>query len=277
MTLLTLSVAALAHGCPLELERFDRGLRGDGFFVCDGLSLGPAGAEESAAGGGATGSEIRRELSEAYAASRRLHARGPSDWLRSKPTKEPQRWWFTAVEERPLPGEHVDVTEGDAEGDDDDGLRRGAAADAAAVRTLDRRLASVAAVLAAAACATLGLRRPTVLGGSAMLRGLRYARSTAPGQFGIPAHIDFGDFTLCHSDCEGLEAWAREPEEWQRFPAGELCFLAASGLERKSKGGVKAVQHRVNQAEGERMSFCRLHGVPAAHRRAVESQSADAV
>eukprot|EP00401_Gymnodinium_catenatum_P045749 CAMPEP_0117509232 /NCGR_PEP_ID=MMETSP0784-20121206/27367_1 /TAXON_ID=39447 /ORGANISM="" /LENGTH=221 /DNA_ID=CAMNT_0005304829 /DNA_START=20 /DNA_END=682 /DNA_ORIENTATION=+ len=221
-------MAALARGCALELQHLDRGLRGPGFFACDGREIAAAG-------------EL---FVEAYAASRLLHDQDTSAGIRCKPRRNPQRWWFTAVEGRPWPGEADEPVAADA------------------VRALDAHFAEIAAILAGAAFLALGLRKPTVLGGSPMLRGLRYAPVSAPGQFGIPGHVDFGDFTLCHSIHEGLQVFDRDTDEWRSLPAGELYFLAAAGLEAKTRGQVRAVEHRVNHTDRERLSFCRLHGVP---------------
>ncbi|CAE8625092.1 unnamed protein product [Polarella glacialis] len=235
MSLLTISMAALARGCSLEMQLLNRGLRGPGFFACGGHDM-PAGSEV---------------LVDAYAASRRLHNLRPNTSIRKKPSTNPLRWWFTAVEERPWPGEKEDPEAANA------------------IRKFDAQLAGVAAVLAGAATIALNLRCQNFSGGSGMLRGLRYARqSSADGELGIPAHVDFGDFTLCHSEQQGLEVWERETSEWHALPPGQLYFLAAAGLERKSKGEVHAVQHRVSQSQDtERLSFCRLHGVPAALRK----------
>mmetsp|Transcript_107174 Transcript_107174/g.334073 ORF Transcript_107174/g.334073 Transcript_107174/m.334073 type:complete len:110 (-) Transcript_107174:9-338(-) len=102
-----------------------------------------------------------------------------------------------------------------------------------------------------------------------MLRALRYqpaaddSRGDRPKK-GIPAHVDFGDFTLCHSRDEGLEAADRQAGGWQLLPADQLVFMSGSGLELKTRGRqhrVRAVQHRVMLAASERISFCRLHGV----------------
>jgi len=221
---LTVSIIALAQGCAIEMQELHRGLRA-GYFAC------------------AVDGDGDPLFSQAYAASHRLHGL-PSKSIR----KRAQRWWFTGYEGRSWPGE----------AEDPEAVQ--------AIRALDSQFAKVAAVLAGAAFLSLGLRRPTVLGGAAMLRGLRYAGSepSDPERAGIPAHVDFGDFTLCHSNRPGLEVWDEEAEEWSALLPGRLYFIAAAGLESKSKGKVKAVKHRVSQSNHERFSFCRLHGVPAA-------------
>jgi len=237
MTIMHVCVPALASGCASELRHLKLALRGPGFFVCAGVdSFHDDGPNLDC-----------NVLQRAYEASMRFHASEATRWIQSKPTTKPQRWWFTMSEGRPTPpdSEHPGVAD--------------------AIRALDSRLASVAQILAASIDQALQLPYNGFLQSSsrAMLRGLRYDGATADGM-GIGSHVDFGSFTLCHSNCDGLEALdKRGPEhQWHRLAGGKLYFLVGSGLEKKSRREVRAVTHRVRLSTPcERFSFCRLHGV----------------
>merc|ERR1712032_383352 len=175
-------------------------------------------------------------------------------WIKGKPNKGHQcRSWFTAAHGRPWPSEaeHPGFS--------------------TAIMALDAYLAGVAAVLVVCVSRALALRPEEMAKTSseAMLRALRYAPERSDTRVrlpkvGIPGHVDFGDFTLCHSDKEGLEALDRQSSAWQQLPANELCFMSGAGLESKTKRQphcVRAVEHRVMLNATERLSFCRLHGV----------------
>eukprot|EP00931_Biecheleriopsis_adriatica_P090056 TRINITY_DN64104_c0_g1_i1.p1 TRINITY_DN64104_c0_g1~~TRINITY_DN64104_c0_g1_i1.p1 ORF type:complete len:251 (+),score=36.20 TRINITY_DN64104_c0_g1_i1:16-768(+) len=236
--MLKVRLAALAGGCALELQRLSSALHGPGFFACTSPDLEPSSSL----------------VTHAYAASRALHERSDAHrWVKTKcsPHGQPRRWWLNAQVGQQWPEDE---------------------ASHAAVRAMDAQLALAAATLALATVRLLGLT-PSSLGATAErtyasnMRVLRYA----PGSVelrddGIPSHVDFGDFTLCHSNAPGLQVWDRMTGEWHEVPGGELMFLASVGLQKKSKGVVRAVHHRVQAGTCERYSFCRFHGVKPIHR-----------
>lgn len=239
---LLLSISALAAGRAVELERFSRALHSPGFFACELDDWHP----DLVAEGGL--------LANTYAVSRRV-LRGRSqkgvnvyntelDSIGAKP----QRWWFTAVR-----GRRWDWAEGHAGAEE-------------AVLALDTSLVAVAGVLAGAVAYTLQVPRESLAEAplDAMLTVRRYPRASSGMEEGLPSHVDYGYFTLCHGDRDGLEAWDREALAWRRLPAGMLHFLAGAGLEKRSAGRIPAVQHRVCLSESERFSMCRLHGVVTA-------------
>ncbi|CAE8662345.1 unnamed protein product, partial [Polarella glacialis] len=243
------------------LHQLGFALRGRGFFVCEDVNLDQG--------------DMTPLLQEAYAASRQFHAAEASrrqrslssQWTRGKPNSGPySRAWFTGANGRRWPRD-----------EDHPGFTT-------ALQSLDARLAAVAAVMAAALACAFPSETFASAPSETMLRALRYAPSTPPAEpevaitttntnnknndsnsnnHGIPAHVDFGDFTLCHSDSEGLEAWEREAGLWQPLPAWQICFLAGTALESKTQQAVRAVEHRVLRCPAERLSFCRLHGVSA--------------
>mmetsp|Transcript_94906 Transcript_94906/g.253750 ORF Transcript_94906/g.253750 Transcript_94906/m.253750 type:complete len:105 (-) Transcript_94906:6-320(-) len=102
-----------------------------------------------------------------------------------------------------------------------------------------------------------------------MLRALRYPPRPG-GSLGIVSHVDFGDFTLCWSNGEGLQV-QRHDGEWDPLPGGCWHCMAGGGLQKRTGGLVRAVQHRVVGTSQERFSFCRLHGVSDRQRGSVEA------
>lgn len=237
MPISTVKLAALVSGCSLEHQRLHRALCGPGYFTCDASAIETT--------------EIVA-IREAYTASRRLHLqeaqRGVSvgSWAHARPKAKPTRWCFTLAKGRARPSELLHP------GVDD------------AIRALERCFAEIAAVLAVAIVRALGLHKMSLAraSSSSLLRCLRYAPSSSPGELGIGPHVDFGDFTLCHSDHKGLEVEEHDSGSWETLPAGELHFLAATGLEEKAERRVRAVTHRVLAPAKERLSFCSFHGVP---------------
>jgi len=229
--LLAVSIPALAAGCGSELAKLGQALRGPGFFSCSAPALdGP--------------------LAEAYVASRRILRKPTVKGVSSTTAaasggawgRRPQRWWFTA----------------------DEAIQwrwaEGHAGSADVIRRVDKEFAGVAAVLAGAAALALGLRKAE-LEGPAMLRVRRYAKASSGLDVGIERHVDYADFTLCHGDGEGLEAWDAAERAWCPLPPGRLHCLAGLQLQDKSAGAVRAAEHRVVLGKAERFSFCRQHGV----------------
>mmetsp|Transcript_69431 Transcript_69431/g.159515 ORF Transcript_69431/g.159515 Transcript_69431/m.159515 type:complete len:137 (+) Transcript_69431:215-625(+) len=102
----------------------------------------------------------------------------------------------------------------------------------------------------------------------AMLRALRYPPRPS-GALGIVSHVDFGDFTLCWSDGEGLQVQGHDGQ-WDLLAADCWHCMAGGGLQKRTGGLVKAAQHRVVGTDQERFSFCRLHGVSHRQRGGVE-------
>ncbi|CAE8599117.1 unnamed protein product [Polarella glacialis] len=215
------SIPALARGCPTELAVLDLALRGTGYFLCETLELSEKQTNKTV-----------QMLDKAYEASRSLHSREPhlSRWIQRKPCEPGSagssaclRSWHTFALGRHLPEES-----------EQPGF-------VAAVGDLDAYLAGVASVLARAVTSALSLSPVDCLADSpsmAMLRGLRYPEVVVPIseevadkselRFGILPHVDFGDFTLCHSENGGLEVWERETHTWQSLPARQLCFLVGT-------------------------------------------------
>lgn len=221
----------LSRGSTHELQRLCAALRGPGFFA-------------------ATGKLSDSVVLEAYAASCKLHSRADAcNWAKTKcpPKGRPTRWWFNAQRGHPWPEDEPGST--------------------AAIRAMDSSMDRAAAILASATSEVLGID-PASLGASpdsdhcTNMRVLRYAPvSHRQDELGISAHVDFGDFTLCHSNGEGLQILDRTVDTWHDAAGAELIFIAATGLQRKSRGAVKAVSHRVQPSKAERFSFCRFHGV----------------
>lgn len=240
--IVSLSVVSLARGCAESMGQLKSAVQDSGYCVCEVSDSIDYSLEDV--------------LPRAYSLSRRFHEcesnlhSSQRRYLKCKHSRS----WFTVTPGRELPGE-----------DEHPGL-------ANSLWALDFKFAAVATVLASALTSVLCLNAASLSStpSRAMLRVLRYAPlAQKPGidnkavvsEHGIPAHVDFGDFTLCHSNQDGLQALHPTLRSWCPLPSGQLCLLAAAGLESKTTGKVKAVEHRVVSGDVERLSFCRLHGV----------------
>lgn len=245
MPVLRLSIAALALGSVPELERLVHALEGPGFFTCEELPPQSSDVELFVEGYRASRRLLRRPFERGvathYATAEAAARASPCGGLR-----KPQRWWFTVVR-----GKQWSWADGHP------GVER-------SIRSLDAWLAGVAAILAAAIAGALRLPCGSLEASykDAMLRARRYPPASAGIAEGLEAHVDYGDFTLCHGDEPGLEVRNPDSGVWCPLPSRALHFLAGQGLATKAEGRVHPALHRVRLLErSDRFSFCRQHGI----------------
>ncbi|KAI9151433.1 bifunctional p-450 nadph-p450 reductase [Paramyrothecium foliicola] len=83
--------------------------------------------------------------------------------------------------------------------------------------------------------------------------------TTAPGQFGVGPHTDFGGVTvlLQQAGKDGLEVFHEQTDQWLPVPATEDVYIINCGdmIQSWSGGIYRSAKHRViNKADGERLS-----------------------